>query len=79
MSQLPDSGPDPAARRFFTIHFTRLLGVGFVIVGILVATNRLFPTIPNWLGYLLLANGLLDVFVIPAILVRKWRSPDQEK
>ncbi|MCT2399697.1 hypothetical protein [Novosphingobium mangrovi (ex Huang et al. 2023)] len=69
------SEKDPAAARFAAIHITRLMGVAFVVVGLLVATGRLLPGLPDWVGYLLLANGLVDIFVIPPILIRKWRTP----
>lgn len=75
MSPADTTGRDPAVARFAAIQFTRLLGVGFVLAGMLVATNRFLPHVPDWVGYLLLANGLVDVFVIPPILVRKWRTP----
>lgn len=66
---------DPAAGRFAAIQITRLMGVAFVVVGMLFATHRVLPGLPAWVGYLLIANGLIDVFVIPPILIRKWRSP----
>ena len=66
--------PDPAARRFWAIQFTRLLGVAFVVAGILMATGRLLPQLPHWLGYILIANGLVDVFILPVTMARKWRS-----
>jgi hypothetical protein len=64
---------DPAARRFATIQLVRILGVAFIVGGLLVANGR-WPG-PDWLGYVLIANGLVDAFVIPPILIRKWRSP----
>lgn len=66
---------DPAIGRFAAIQLTRVLGVAFVIVGMLVANGRLFPNWPDWVGYALIANGLIDVFVFPAMMVRKWRTP----
>lgn len=66
---------DPAKARFAAINLTRLIGVGFVIAGMLVATNRLFAGWPDAVGYVLIANGLIDVFLLPALMVRKWRSP----
>ena len=53
----------------------RLAGVAFVVVGMLIASDRILPQVPQWIGYLLIANGLVDVFVIPTILARKWRTP----
>ncbi|VWX47011.1 hypothetical protein [Novosphingobium sp. 9U] len=69
---------DPARGRFFTIQAVRLAGVAFVVVGMLIASHRIaLPgRLPSWLGYLLIVNGLVDVFVIPVRLARKWRSPE---
>lgn len=69
---------DPARARFFTIHAVRIAGVACVVLGMLIATQRasVFGWGPPWFGYLLIANGLVDVFVIPAKLVRKWRTPE---
>lgn len=64
---------DPARRRFFTIHAVRLGGVACVVVGMLASNARLQA--PVWVGYPLIAVGLVGVFVIPPILVRKWRTP----
>jgi hypothetical protein len=69
---------DPARGRFFTIQAVRLTGVACVVLGMLVATHRIaLPGwLPAWLGYVLIANGLVDVFVIPRALARKWRTPE---
>lgn len=64
---------DAARRRFFTIQAVRLAGVAFVVIGMLIVSDRIAA--PAWLGYLLLANGLVDVFIIPVRLARKWRTP----
>ncbi|MGH6744032.1 hypothetical protein EDF58_1011187 [Novosphingobium sp. PhB57] len=67
------SEKDPAKARFATIQLVRLFGVACVIAGMAIGANKLAA--PLWLGYLLIANGLVDVFVVPKILARKWRSP----
>lgn len=69
---------DPARGRFFTIQAVRLAGVACVVIGMLIVSGRLVlpDWLPVWLGYLLIANGLVDVFVIPTRLVRKWRTPE---
>ncbi|WP_337192535.1 hypothetical protein [Novosphingobium silvae] len=66
---------DPAAARFAMINGTRILGVACVVVGMLMASNRLFASTPDWIGYVLIVNGLIDAFLLPAIMVRKWRTP----
>jgi hypothetical protein len=67
------SGSDPARGRFFTIQAVRLAGVAGVVLGMLASTGRIAA--PGWLAYALLAAGLVGVFVLPPILVRKWRTP----
>ena len=67
------SEKDPAAARFAIIQAVRLSGVGLVIVGMLALSGRL--SLPDWIGYPLLAVGLADIFLIPQVLVRKWRTP----
>ena len=74
---MTDPQPDPAAARWFTIQAVRLLGVACVVVGLLDTAGKfpLFDGLPEWVGYLLIANGLFDVFVVPAMMARRWRSP----
>lgn len=69
------SEKDPAAARFAAIQIVRVVGVAGVTLGMLVARHRLQPALPAWVGYVLVAGGLIGVFVIPPILIRKWRSP----
>lgn len=66
---------DPAMLRFFALHLTRLVGIASLVAGLMVVDNSLFPALPDWVGYLLVINGMIDVFVIPQVLVRKWRTP----
>lgn len=67
------SADDPARARFFTMQAVRLAGVACVVLGMLIVSQRI--AWPQWLGYLLLANGLIDVLVIPTLMARKWRTP----
>ena len=48
-------------------------GVAAVVLGMLIAAQRVDA--PSALGYGLLAAGLAGVFVIPTVLVRRWRTP----
>ena len=65
---------DEVARaRWLAISVLRLGGVAMVVVGIL-AVQRVFE-FPAIAGYALIAVGLLDVFLVPQFLARKWRSP----
>lgn len=64
---------DPARARFFIIQAVRMSGVAAVVLGMLIAAQRVDA--PSALGYGLLAAGLAGVFVIPTVLVRRWRTP----
>lgn len=66
--------PDPARARWFSIQGTRILGVAFVIGGLLIVNKRF--DLPMWVGALFIVNGLVDVFVLPILMARKWRSKD---
>lgn len=69
-------GPAPdalAKRRFMAIQLMRLMGAGLVILGILISGGKI--DLPPLAGYVIIVAGLVDVFVMPAVLARRWRSP----
>lgn len=67
---------DTAARnRWVAINAIRLSGVAMVLIGILMLRG-IIPS-PQWAGYLVLAIGLVDVFAMPQVLARKWRTPPE--
>lgn len=67
------SANDPARSRFAIIQLVRIFGVACVIAGMAIGARKV--DLHLWAGYLLIANGLIDVFVVPKVLARKWRSP----
>ena len=69
----PPVSDDVARARWLTIGVARLAGVAMVLVGML-GLRDVFE-FPDAAGYLLIAVGLLDVFLVPLALARKWRSP----
>lgn len=72
---MPEPVSDEDARtRFFVINATRLIGVVIALAGIVGLAGKL--AIPDVAAYGFLAFGLFDVFVVPQILARKWRTPD---
>jgi len=64
---------DVARGRWLAINAVRLGGVVMVIVGLLGL--RGYFEYPEIAGYILVVVGLLDVFLVPLLLARKWRSP----
>lgn len=69
--------PDPAAGRFAVIQLLRAAGVVLVLLGLAIAAGppQTLSGVPDEVGYALLAAGLADVFVVPRVLSRRWRSP----
>lgn len=64
---------DPARARHMMISLHRFLGVGLVLLGILVA-QRVVEW-PEPVGWTLIVLGIVDVFVVPLMLARMWRTP----
>lgn len=61
---------DQAKARFVTLSALRLLGALLVLLGILITQQRF--AVPEFVGYILIAFGLFDVFLAPTLLARRW-------
>lgn len=76
-SRPPEFTPTPPTdrerARFAMIALHRLLGVVLILTGILVTQGAI--DWPEKLGWALMALGMVDVFVVPLVLARKWRTP----
>ena len=68
-------GPDPAAARWAILQAVRAAGVAMVLLGLVIVARRAFVAVPDELGYALVVAGLVDTFVAPRLLARRWRSP----
>lgn len=66
---------DVARNRWLILGLSRLTGVGMVITGLLVTQGAI--SWPIELGYVLVLIGIVDVFVVPQVLARRWRSPKE--
>ena len=64
---------DPAKARFIAIALIRLSGVIMVMAGLLITEQRI--ALPWGAGGFLTVVGFFDVFVMPKILARRWRTP----
>lgn len=64
---------DPARARFFAIALIRVFGVVMVVAGLLITERRV--DLPWLLGVVLTIAGFFDVFVMPKLLARRWRTP----
>lgn len=75
MASRPPEDDTDARVRWMVINATRLVGVAIVLVGILGLRGRI--PMPDVAGYVFIAFGLFDVFAVPQILARKWRTPSE--
>ena len=64
---------DQARNRWASIQLLRLSGAALAVVGLLIEGDAI--RLAHVVGYVFLAVGLLDVFVVPPLLARKWRTP----
>lgn len=78
MSTAPDRdpAPDPAGARFAVLQLVRLSGALLAFAGVLISTGKVtwLPRLPEAVGYVLIAAGLVDFFVAPLFLARRWKS-----
>lgn len=65
-----------AQKRWMAITVLRLVGVLMVVAGILAVNGAI--ALPVEAGYVLIALGVLDTFLVPQFLARRWRSPKGE-
>ena len=69
-----DPARDPAKARFAIINLVRLTGVAMVLLGILVAEGVI--EWPMEAAYALVVLGMIEVFLMPRLLARRWRTPE---
>ncbi|PKB19484.1 hypothetical protein B0I00_1720 [Novosphingobium kunmingense] len=67
------SQSDPARQRFIVLQLLRLSGAFFALLGLLVVARRV--DMPMVAGYVFLIVGFIDLFVVPLLLARRWKSP----
>jgi len=63
---------DQAKARFLTIQAVRLSGVVTAVLGALVLGGIL--PLPEIVGYILVALGVAEIFILPIVLAKRWRS-----
>ena len=73
MNEPQADSPGHARARFLLIGVMRLLGVVVVGVGILIVRGVIEGY--AWAGVVIILVGLIDVFVVPQMLAKKWRTP----
>ena len=68
--------PEPTKlekQRFMAIQLMRMMGAALAILGVLIAGGKI--DLPPLVGYVFVVIGLVDFFVMPKVLSRRWRTP----
>ena len=73
----PAPNDDEARNRWLVITLLRFVGFALAVLGLLMSQGAvdIAGDVNRLLGYLFIVVGLVDGFVVPQILARKWRSP----
>ena len=72
MASRPPEDDDAARSRWTVIQIVRASGAIMAILGLLTIEG--IVPIPVVAGYGFLAAGLVEVFLLPTLLARKWSS-----
>ncbi|OYW45580.1 MAG: hypothetical protein B7Z33_07030 [Sphingomonadales bacterium 12-68-11] len=64
---------DVARNRWLVIQAVRAAGVAMVMIGVLGLGGRI--DLPPAAAYILAVVGIVDVFLVPRLLARRWRTP----
>ena len=75
-SRPPDRSDDWFRNRWMVIQLMRVIGFAFAILGILMTQDavNIAGELNRELGYAFVVIGLVDGFVMPTVLARKWSS-----
>ena len=71
---MADMNDDPAKLGFMVLQFMRFSGVAFAVFGAAIMAGKVH--LPPQIGLGLAAFGVIESLVLPALLVRKWKSRD---
>ncbi|WP_066531103.1 hypothetical protein [Erythrobacter sp. CCH5-A1] len=66
-----------ARNRFIVITAMRFAGVGLVMLGFAIIGGVI--DLPRAVGAVLVLVGVADVFVMPLVLVRRWKAADKRR
>jgi hypothetical protein len=69
-----------AKKRFFAITLMRLMGALLILAGFVLIRGAVVlagQPADRWIGVAVVLVGVFDFAVMPRILARRWRSPNQ--
>ena len=68
-----EPNPDPAQARFLVLTMVRLMAAVQVVLGVVIIGGKL--GLPYIVGAALVLTGVLEFFLVPRLLAKRWRSP----
>ena len=72
----PSDAATVARTRHFIVSLLRIFGGLLTILGIALFNGQIAPLgggVDRWAGGALIVIGLLDFFLVPALLIRHWK------
>lgn len=63
-----------AKKRFMAIQLVRTSGVVMILIGLLCAADKIDIPGARMIGVVFILIGMLDTFVVPLLLAKRWRS-----
>ena len=71
------SSEDKARQQFLMLNLVRFVGLAFVILGVTMISGKILGTDGMVPGTILVILGAIEFFVLPVVLKKMWRKPDQ--
>ena len=68
---------EKARSRFLIINASRLAGGIFIAIGLAIIANG-FMDMPIEAGYAIFALGAIEFIVVPVLLARMWKTPEDK-
>ncbi|MFM5906587.1 MAG: hypothetical protein ACKOPO_03210 [Novosphingobium sp.] len=63
-----------AKKRFMAMNLVRICGVVLILVGLLCALDKIDIPGARIIGVMFILIGMIDTFVVPLMLAKRWRS-----
>ena len=71
------SSEDKARQQFLMLNLVRFVGLAFVILGVTMISGKILGADGMVPGTILVILGAIEFFVLPVVLKKMWRKPDQ--
>lgn len=75
---MSDNQQKNALGKYFVIGLVRIMGIAIMAIGFAIILNGLGDW-PESMGYFLIFMGGFEFIVMPILLARVWKTPDDEK